>query len=157
MPNCNWWLWRFHLDTVAGPQGFNPRALAASWCLGWWDQGRSADKNASTINQQFSSSASPTASRNYVCSMTPTDVRERPSLTTFSTPLSQLWCPGEFVGKSRNLLGLFLKCAMLIMGFSIPSFVACKLQVGWWPEITDCGSTQIKTIQCDGPVTCTCP
>ena len=71
MPNCKWRLWRFHLDTVAGPQGFNPRALAASWCLSWWDRGRSADENTSTINQQssiiihhpFSSSSSPTASR----------------------------------------------------------------------------------------------
>ena len=54
MPNCNWWIWRFHLDTVAGPQGFNPRALAASWCLGWWDRGRSADENTSTINEQSS-------------------------------------------------------------------------------------------------------
>lgn len=73
----------------------------------------------------------------------------------FHSPVPTL--PGEVVGKSRNLLGLFLKCAMLIMGFSIPSFVACKLQVGWWPEITAFRSIQIKTIQCDGPVTCTCP
>lgn len=157
MPNCKWRLGRFHLDTVAGPQGFNPRALAASWCLGWWDPGRSADENTSTINQQssiiihhpFSSSSSviisheslsssPTASGNYVCSMTPTDVRERP-LTTFSTPLSQLWCPEKSLENPGTCLVFFWSALCSSWGFPYPPswLASCRLVGGQKVQILE--------------------